>query len=140
MKHLKKINEWKKDSPETRIIDEENINEIKDFFLELKDLGCELSIEIDSNIEESYEISYYLDGTTLGFSIDGKNYDHSFEEEIKKNQDNLKRLNDYINLSQEFMKRLKNLYKIAYFNTAHDYVRGVESSVIKSSIRLFKFK
>jgi hypothetical protein len=140
MKHLKKINEWKEDSPENRRIDEENINEINDFFLELKDLGCKLSIdEVSTFIEQSYQISYYLDGTSLGFSVDTKNYEHSFEEQIEKNKDNLKRLNDYINLSQDFMIRLKNAsYQIAYFNTSHDYIRGFESPVIKTSIRLTK--
>jgi hypothetical protein len=75
MKHLKKINEWKEDSPENLRIDEENINEINDFILELKDLGCKLSIdEVSTFIEQSYQISYYLDGTSLGFSVDTKIY------------------------------------------------------------------
>ena len=140
MNHLKRINEWKKDSPENRRIDEENINEINDFFLDLKDLGCELNIdEVSEFIEESYQISYYLGNTSLGFSVDTKNYEHSFETEIQKNKDNLQRLNEYINLSHEFMKRLKNSsYQIAYFNTGHDYIRGFESPVIKTSIRLTK--
>lgn len=140
MKYLKKINEWKKDSPENRRIDEENINEINDFFLDLKDLGCELNIdEISEFIEESYQISYYLVNTSLGFSVDTKNYEHSFETEIQKNKDNLRRLNEYINLSHEFMIRLKNAsYQIAYFNTGHDYVRGQESPVVKTTIRLSK--
>lgn len=140
MKHLKRINEWKEDSPENRRIDEENINEINDFFLDLKDLGCELNIdEVSEFIEESYQISYYLGNTSLGFSVDTKNYEHSFETEIQKNKDNLQRLNEYINLSHEFMKRLKNAsYQIAYFNTGHDYVRGQESPVIKTTIRLIK--
>jgi hypothetical protein len=140
MKHLKKINEWKKDSPENRTIDEENINEINDLFLDLKDLGCELNIdEVSEFIEESYQISYYLGNTSLGFSVDTKNYEHSLETEIQKNKENLQRLNDYINLSHEFIRRLKNAsYQIAYFNTGHDYIRGFESPVIKTSIRLTK--
>ena len=60
MKYLKKINEWKQDTPESRRIDEENINEIKDFFSELADLGCNLTIDIDTHIEESYNINYYF--------------------------------------------------------------------------------
>ena len=138
MKHLKKINEWKQDSPETRRIDEENTNEINDFFLELKDLGCVLNIVVDTHIEEAYNLSYYLENT-LGFSVNTKNYEHSFDAEIQKNQDNLKRLNDYINLSHEFMIRLKNVgYQIAYFNTCHDHVRNVDVEVIHTQIRLSK--
>jgi hypothetical protein len=140
MMYIKKINEWKEDSPENRKIDEENIDEINDLFLDLRDIGCELSIdEISKFTEQSYQISYFLVGTSLGFSVDTKNYEHSLQTEIQKNKDNLKRLNDYINLSHEFMIRLKNSsYQIAYFNTGYEYLRGQETEVIKTTIRLTK--
>ncbi len=136
MKHLKKINEWKQDTPESRRIDEENINEIKDFFSELGDLGCKLNVEIDTHIEESYTINYYLENS-LGFSVDTQNHDNSLDEEIQKNKENLERLNEYITLSQEFMKRLKNAsYKISYFQNGYEWVRNDE--VIASKIRVTK--
>ncbi len=136
MKHLKKINEWKQDTPESRRIDEENINEIKDFFSELGDLGCKLNIKIDNHIVESYNIEYYLENS-LGFSVDTQNHDNSLDEEIQKNKENLERLNEYITLSQEFMKRLKNAsYKISYFQNGYEWVRNDE--VISSKIRVTK--
>ena len=64
MKHLKKINEWKKNTPEDQKIDQENSDEIRDFFSDLSDLGCKLKINIDIHIVESYTLSYiskYLD-------------------------------------------------------------------------------
>jgi len=113
MKHLKKINEWKEDTPETRRIDEENINEIKDLFLELSDLGCKLNIKIDNHIVESYNIEYYLENS-LGFSVDTQNHE-SLEQEILKNKQNIVKLTEYMNLSHEFMKRLVSAsYKISY--------------------------
>ena len=139
MKHLKKINEWKKNDQEDQRIDQENIDEIRDLFLDLIDLGCELNIEIDNHIEESYNLRYYLGNTSLGFSVDTKNYEHSLETEIQKNKENLQRLNDYINLSHEFMGRLKSAGdKIAYFNTGHEPVRGLPIEAIKTEIRLSK--
>lgn len=136
MKHLKKINEWKGDTPETRRIDGENINEIKDLFLELSDLGCKLNINIDSHIVESYNIEYYLENS-LGFSVDTQNHDESLEQEILKNKQNIDKLTEYMNLSHEFMKRLVNAsYKISYFQNGHDWVRNDE--VIASKIRVTK--
>ncbi len=138
MKHLKKINEWKKNTPEDQKIDQENSDEIRDFFSDLSDLGCKLKINIDIHIVESYNIVYYLENT-LGFSIDNKT--SSLEDEIQKNKEHLDRLNDYINLSHEFMLRLKSAgYIIAYFNTAHEHVRGLYSEAIKTEIRLSKKK
>ncbi len=136
MKHLKKINEWKKNTPEDQKIDQENSDEIRDFFSDLSDLGCKLTINIDTHIVESYNIVYYLENT-LGFSVDNKT--SSLEDEIQKNKEHLDRLNDYINLSHEFMLRLKNAgYRIAYFNTGHEPVRGLPNESIKTEIRLSK--
>ncbi len=136
MKYLKKINEWKQDTPESRRIDEENINEIKDFFSELSDLGCKLNVEIDTHIEESYNINYYLENT-LGFSIDTQNHDTSLEIELQKNEENLQRLSEYMELSREFMKRLASAsYKISYFSNGYEWVRNNE--VISSKIRVTK--
>lgn len=135
MKHLKKINEWKEDTPETQRIDEENINEIKDLFLELSDLGCKLNIKIDNHIVESYNIEYYLENS-LGFSVDTQNHE-SLEQEILKNKQNIVKLTEYMNLSHEFMKRLVSAsYKIAYFQNVHEWVRNDE--VISSKIRVTK--
>jgi len=137
MKHLKKINEWKKNTPEQVKIDEENSDEIRDLFLELQDLGCVLTIDIDTNIEETYTIKYHLGGATLGFSVDLQNYNHSFEEEIQKNKQNLERLNDYMNLSHDFMERLKSVgYRISYFNPKYSWLGNNE--IILTEIRLFK--
>jgi len=61
MKHLKKINEWKKNDQEDQRIDQENSDEIRDFFSDLGDLGCKLTINIDTQIVESYNIVYYLE-------------------------------------------------------------------------------
>ncbi len=136
MKHLKKINEWKEDTSETRRIDEENINEIKDLFLELSDLGCKLNIKIDNHIVESYNIEYYLENS-LGFSVDTQNHDESLEQEILKNKQNIVKLTEYMNLSHEFMKRLVSAsYKISYFQNGHEWVRNDE--VISSKIRVTK--
>jgi len=136
MKHLKKINEWKKNDQEDQRIDQENSDEIKDFFTDLNDLGCKLTINIDTHIEESYNIVYYLENT-LGFSVNNKT--SSLEDEIQKNKEHLDRLNDYINLSHEFMLRLKSSgYRIAYFNTGHEHVRGLPIEAIKTEIRLSK--
>jgi hypothetical protein len=135
MKHLKKINEWKEDTPETRRIDEENINEIKDLFLELSDLGCKLNIKIDNHIVESYNIEYYLENS-LGFSVDTQNHE-SLEQEILKNKQNIVKLTEYMNLSHEFMKRLVSAsYKISYFQNGYEWVRNDE--VISSKIRVTK--
>ena len=136
MKYLKKINEWKQDTPESRRIDEENINEIKDFFSELADLGCNLTIDIDTHIEESYNINYYLENA-LGFSIDTQNHDTSLEIELQKNEENLQRLSEYMELSREFMKRLASAsYKISYFSNGYEWVRNNE--VVASKIRVTK--
>ena len=137
MKHLKKINEWKKNTPEQVKIDEENSEEIRDLFLELQDLGCVLTIDIDTHIEETYTIKYYLGGTNLGFSVDLQNYNHSFEEEIQKNKQNLERLNDYMNLSHDFMERLKSVgYGISYFNPKYSWSGNNE--IILTEIRMSK--
>jgi len=137
MKHLKKINEWKKNTPEQVKIDEENSDEIRDLFLELQDLGCVLTIDIDTNIEETYTIKYHLGGATLGFSVDLQNYNHSLEGEIQKNKQNLERLNDYMNLSHDFMERLKSVgYRISYFNPKYSWLGNNE--IILTEIRLFK--
>ena len=136
MKYLKKINEWKKNTPEETKIDEENSDEIRDLFLELKDLGCVLNIDIDTHIEESYKIRYYLENN-IGFSVDLKNYDHSFEEEIQRDKENLERLNNYINLSHDFMSRLKSVgYGIAYFNPEYTWIGN--NKIIQTEIRLSK--
>jgi hypothetical protein len=46
MKHLRKINEWK--SSEDEKLDADNIREIEDIFLPLKDMDCEkFEIEVD---------------------------------------------------------------------------------------------
>ena len=137
MKYLKKINEWKKNTPEQVKIDEENSDEIRDLFLELQDLGCVLTIDIDTHIEETYTIKYHLGGTNLGFSVDLRNYNHSLEEEIQKNKQNLERLNDYMNLSHDFMSRLKSVgYRISYFNPKYSWLGNNE--IILTEIRLFK--
>lgn len=137
MKHLKKINEWKKNTPEQVKIDEENSDEIRDLFLELQDLGCVLTIDIDTHIEETYTIKYYLGGTNLGFSVDLQNYNHSFEEEIQKNKQNLERLNEYMNISHDFMSRLKSVgYRISYFNPKYSWSGNNE--IILTEIRIFK--
>ena len=132
MKHLKKINELKKNTPEEAKIDEENSDEIKDLFLELKDLGCVLSIEIDKHIEESYKLKYYLENN-IGFSVDLQNYNNSFHEKIQKDKQNLERLNNYMNLSHDFISRLKNAgYRIAYFNpelTWIGYYKVIETTI-----------
>jgi hypothetical protein len=44
-----------------------------------------------------------------------------------------------MNLSHDFMERLKSVgYKIAWFRTNHDYLRGFESDVIQTEIRMSK--
>jgi len=136
MKHLKKINEWKKNDQEDQRIDQENSDEIRDFFSDLGDLGCKLTINIDTQIVESYNIVYYLENT-LGFSVNNKI--SSLEDEIQKNKEHLDRLNEYINLSHDFMMRLKSVgYKIPYFRTGYEQVRGLETEAIQSQIRLSK--
>ena len=94
--------------------------------------------DIIKNLNAHYNnsINYYLENS-LGFSVDTKNHDNSLDEEIQKNKENLERLNEYITLSQEFMKRLKNAsYKISYFQNGYEWVRNDE--VIASKIRVTK--
>ncbi len=136
MKHLKKINELKKNTPEEAKIDEKNSDEIRDLFLELKDLGCVLTIVIDHRIEESYKLKYYLENN-IGFNVDLQNYNNSFEEEIQKNKQNLERLNHHMNLSHDFMERLKSVgYRIAWFNPELTWIGN--NKVIETTIQINK--
>ena len=138
MKHVELYEAyWKNTDPN---VDLTNKNEIEDILKEMKhDLDdFEYEIIVGEFTNESYNIKYHM-MNTLAFSNSGL-YDNKKTEiivKIKESQQNLENLNKYMQLSYDLMKRLNNMgYEIAYFNTGHEYVRGLPEQAIQTDIRI----
>jgi hypothetical protein len=116
MKHLKRINEFKTPGPESEKVDFENMEDIKDLFIDLSDIGCKIEFKPSDLFDESYiiQISYE---NTMSFDADEKN----LEEYLDKNLEDLEKLNEYVKLCHEFLKRLKNSgWKVRSFWSGHN--------------------
>jgi len=111
MKHLRKINEWK--NSEDKKLDADNIREIEDIFLPLKDMDCEkFEIEVDGHVAQSYNIKW-----TFPISLNIGSYpDKVTSESIKSHKDRLIRFNKAQEETHEILETLIEMgYEIAYY-------------------------
>jgi hypothetical protein len=111
MKHLRKINEWK--NSEDKKLDVDNIKEIEDVFLTLKDMECEdFEISVDSHIAQSYTTKWTF---PINLSI-GSYPDKVTSESIKAHKDKLIIFNKTQEETHEILETLIEMgYEIAYY-------------------------
>jgi hypothetical protein len=131
MKHLRKINEWKNSEDEK--FDEDNIKEIEDVFLPLKDMDCEkFEIEVDGHISQSYNIKWTF---PISLSI-GSYPDKVTSESIKAHKDKLMRFNKTQEETHEILETLIGMgYEIAYYRVEQS-VDGRANSIFNFYIRM----
>jgi hypothetical protein len=128
MKHLRKINEWK--NSEDKKLDADNIREIEDIFLPLKDMDCEkFEIEVDEFTAQSYNVKWIF---PISLSI-GSYPDKVTSESIKSHKDKLIRFNKTQEETHEILETLIGMgYEIAYYQ--------VEQSVDTRANPIFEFQ
>lgn len=128
MKHLKKIYEWKNDSD--RELDADNIKELEDAFLPLKDMECQnFEIIVNDFISESYDIKWQL---PINLNI-GSYPEKVTPESIKAHKEKVKLFSRFQEETHEVLETLLTMgYEIAYYS--------VDSGVDTRANPLFEFK
>jgi hypothetical protein len=132
MNKLKLWEAWRTSESDDK--DKENLEEINNFLLEMKDEldFLDYKIDIDPMLEDCYNIKYHII-CGLGFSVGQEDLDNL----IKKDKSNLKRLNLFMEKSYVLLERLRRTnYKIAYFSI-HNTYKG-NNEIIEVDIRIKK--
>jgi hypothetical protein len=112
MKHLKKINEWKDESD--KLLDVDNIKDLEDAFLPLKDMGCEnFEIIVDDHIAESYNVKW-----NYPINLNISSYPEKVtSESIKKHKENVSLFSKFQEETHEVLETLLNMdYEITYYS------------------------
>jgi len=136
MKKLKLWEAWR--TAESDEKDKDNIAELNDFLLEMKDEldYFEHKIDVDSMLEDCYNIKYHI-VCGFGFSVDNRYGTDNLEEMIESDKSYLELFNRYMNQSYQLLERLKRTnYKIAYFSVEHTW-KGNDKIVV-CNIRIQK--
>jgi hypothetical protein len=133
MKHLRKINEWKSESDSE--LDADNIRDLEDVFLPIKDMGCDnFQIIVDNHISESYNVKWDYQ---ISLSI-GSYPEKVTSESIKNHKERVSLFSKFQEETHEVLETLLNMdYEIAYYSVN----LGVDTranSVFKFEIRIGK--
>lgn len=133
MRHLKKINEWKDESD--KLLDADNIKDLDDVFLPLKDMGCEdFKIVIDEHISESYNVKWNY---PINLNI-GSYPEKVTSESIRNHKEKVSLFAKFQEETHEVLEILLNMgYKIAYYSVNLG-VDTVANPVFKFEIRISK--
>lgn len=112
MKHLRKINEWKSEADAQ--LDADNIRDLEDAFLPIKDMGCEnFEIIVDKHISESYNVKWDYQ---VSLSI-GSYPEEVTSESIKNHKERVSRFSKLQEETHEVLEMLLNMdYKISYYS------------------------
>jgi hypothetical protein len=134
MKHLKKINEWKDESD--KLLDVDNIRDLEDVFLPLKDMGCEnFEIIVDEHISESYNVKW-----SYPINLNIGSYPQKVTSElIKKHKEKVSLFSRFQEETHGVLETLLNMgYEVAYYSVD----TGVDTRanpMFEFEIRISKF-
>jgi len=133
MKHLRKINEWK--NSEDKKLDADNIKEIEDIFLPLKDMDCEkFEVIVDEFTAQYYNVKWIF---PINLSI-GSYPNKISSESIKLHKDRLMRFNKTQEETHEILETLIEIgYEIAYYQVEQS-LDGVANPIFEFQIRVSK--